>query len=139
MRLRTDVDANSVCVFIAPRRRELSDDLRPALTHRRAHFIRHGANARTVTQHPILNAQDHARSCGWQKGGSLALGARFLVATRRVLCLAAFLAGALATLPRGLGGGTASGGLFPWPVYLAGLALDTLGLPRAIMRPSRVV
>ena len=45
-----------------------------------------------------------------------------LVASGGGLCLAAFLAGALAALPRGVDAAFATrGGPFPWPVYLAGL------------------
>ena len=58
-----------------------------------------------------------------------------LVATGGVLCLTAFLAGALAALPRGVDAAFAThGGPFPWPVYLAGLALGMLGLLRVVAR-----
>src|SRR2546430_88085 len=56
-----------------------------------------------------------------------------LVATGGVLGLTAFLASALAALPRGVDAAIATRGApFPWPVYLAGLALGSLGLLRVV-------
>ena len=58
-----------------------------------------------------------------------------LVASGSVLCLSAFLASALAALPRGVNAAFATrGNPFPWPVYLAGLALSMLGLLRVVAR-----
>jgi hypothetical protein len=55
------------------------------------------------------------------------------VALGAALCLGAFMAGALAALPRGVEVAFATrGGPFPWPLYGLGLALGVLGLVRVL-------
>jgi hypothetical protein len=55
------------------------------------------------------------------------------VALGAALCLAAFMADALAALPRGVEVAFATrGGPFPWPVYGLGLVLGVLGLARLL-------
>lgn len=52
------------------------------------------------------------------------------------LCLVAFMANALLALPKGglEAAYYASGGPFPWPVYLAGLLVGSAGLARSLTR-----
>jgi hypothetical protein len=54
------------------------------------------------------------------------------------LCLAAFMANALLALPAGLEAAYAvRGGPFPWPIYLLGLGLASVGLVRSVTRIAR--
>jgi hypothetical protein len=51
------------------------------------------------------------------------------------LCLIAFMATSLHALPGGLGSAyNVRGGAFPWPIYLLGVAVGSLGLVRALTR-----
>jgi hypothetical protein len=53
------------------------------------------------------------------------------------ICLVAFMWTALATLPNGIETAYyARGGPFPWPIFLVGIAIGTLGLLRVLIRPS---
>ncbi len=84
-------------------------------------------------------------------GGSLAMArelgdglpppgrvAWLLVTLGALLCLVAFMADALAALPRGLAVALAvRGGAFPWALYLLGFAVGALGVARALTRPRR--
>jgi hypothetical protein len=52
-----------------------------------------------------------------------------------VLCLMAFMANALAALPVGVEAAfSVRGGPFPWPVYLVGVLVGSLGMVRALGR-----
>ncbi len=55
------------------------------------------------------------------------------------LCLLAFMAGAVLTLPSGLDVAydTRGGGPFPWPLFLLGLGIASSGLVHAITRAAR--
>ncbi len=62
--------------------------------------------------------------------------ASLLMAAGALLCLTAFMADALLALPRSLEEAVlARSGAFPWAVYLAGLAVASAGVARALTRP----
>jgi hypothetical protein len=63
------------------------------------------------------------------------IGAWLPVVIGLVLCLGAFMADAIAALPRGLEAAYASrGGAFPWPLYTLGVVVGCYGLYSGLMQ-----
>ena len=59
------------------------------------------------------------------------------IAIGTVICLVAFMSGAIAALPGGIEAAyDARGGPFPWPIFVIGAALGTYGLLRTVTRSS---